>query len=437
MALQAQWTHAPHGRLPPKEQAKLWALREVLRKQGEDCNQFQWMSTQVHVKGGGSPCREAVRRFFERVDEDPAGWYPGRSEGKSGRPQALTPLKRKTVAKSMMAAKKRGLNPSYELALDLCPKATTNEQTQQAFCRKSINEVLTTECYDETPERPWEFRFGAKRRAVSAEDREDRKAWAKRLMAENRQLNRSATWFLQNIIWLDICSKVIPGSPAKALDQHNAAENKRKRLMSRGASSLSQNLGGSSTADKQCGFGDTRVYFGACLCRGVFGVVVFSEADGFPGETPIGACMLVAKLRGLLRKMLGSGALLPRTIFTDRGPGFFHRSWGTITGDYESACKEHGFKPWQGSNAKQGPHAQPRDIPDVLLHETAISWLRRGEEGTRPKKPWEETPKEFAARLQKVAKSVNENYNVRDLALEFPDRLHALVRKTCGDRLQK
>ena len=111
MALQAQWTHAPDGRLPPKEQAKLWALREVLRKQGEDCNQFQWMSTQVHVKGGGSPCREAVRRFFERVDEDPAGWYPGRSEDKSGRPQALTPLKRKTVAKSMMAAKKRGLNP--------------------------------------------------------------------------------------------------------------------------------------------------------------------------------------------------------------------------------------------------------------------------------------------------------------------------------------
>ena len=120
--------------MPPKEQAKLWALREVLRKQGEDCNQFQWMSTQVQVKGGGSPGRDAVRRFFERVDEDPVGWYPGRSEGKSGRLAALTPLKRKNVAMSVMVAKKRGLNPSYELALDLCPKATTNELTQQAFC---------------------------------------------------------------------------------------------------------------------------------------------------------------------------------------------------------------------------------------------------------------------------------------------------------------
>ena len=90
MALQAKWTQAPQGRLPPKEQAK------------------QWMSTQVQVKGGGSPGRDAVRRFFERVDEDPAGWYPGRCEGKSGRPQALTPQKRQNVAKSMMAAKKRG-----------------------------------------------------------------------------------------------------------------------------------------------------------------------------------------------------------------------------------------------------------------------------------------------------------------------------------------
>ena len=437
MALQAKWTHAPQGRLAPKEQAKLWALREVLRKQGEDCQQFEWMATQVQVVGGGHPSRESVRKFFDRVDEEPAGWYPGRSDGKTGRPQELTPLKRKSVANSMMAAKKRGLNPSYELALDLCPKATTNDKTQEAFSRQAINAVLTTECYDDTPERPWQFRFGAKRRAVSAEDRADRVAWGKRLIAENRRLNRTANWFLQNIIWLDICSKVIPGSPAKALDQNNAAQNKKKRLMSQGASSSSLNLGGSATADKQCGFGDKRVFFGACLCRGVFGVVVFGEADGFPGETPVGAGMLVAKLRALLKKMLGSGTPIPRTIFSDRGPGFYHRSWGTITGDYESACKEHGFSPWQGTNSKQGPHAQPRDIPDVLLHETAISWLRRGEERTRPKKPWEETPKDFAVRLHKVVKSVNENYNVRELALEFPDRLHALVHKTRGDRLPK
>ena len=79
MALRTKWTEALRGRLPPKEQAKLWALREVLRKQGDDGQQYLWMASQVRVVGGGSPSREAVRRFFERVDEDLVGWYPGRS----------------------------------------------------------------------------------------------------------------------------------------------------------------------------------------------------------------------------------------------------------------------------------------------------------------------------------------------------------------------
>ena len=42
MALHTAWTQAPLGKLPPKEQAKLWALREVLRKQGEDPAQYSY-----------------------------------------------------------------------------------------------------------------------------------------------------------------------------------------------------------------------------------------------------------------------------------------------------------------------------------------------------------------------------------------------------------
>ena len=51
MALQAAWTEAPEGRLPASEQAKLWALREVLGKLGESTTQYDWMSKQVHVMG--------------------------------------------------------------------------------------------------------------------------------------------------------------------------------------------------------------------------------------------------------------------------------------------------------------------------------------------------------------------------------------------------
>ena len=147
--------------------------------------------------------------------------------------------------------------------------------------------------------------------------------------------------------------------------------------------------------------------------------------------------MLVGRLPALLNEMLGRSARKPRTIFTDRGPGFYHRRWEAITGDYESACREHGFKSSQGSNSKKGPHAQPGDIGDVLLHETAISWMRRREEATRPTKPWEETPHDVAARLQAAVCHVNEQFEARALCKEFPKRLHDLVNTTRGDRLPK
>ena len=135
--------------------------------------------------------------------------------------------------------------------------------------------------------------------------------------------------------------------------------------------------------------------------------------------------------------MLGPSAKKPSTLFTDRGPGFYHRRWGTVTGAYESACREHGFKLWAGYNAKEGTHAQPPDVADVLLHETAISWLRREEEHTRPVRPWEETPLALEQRLQQAVEQINTKFNVRNLCAEFPERLHDLCWRTGGDRLHK
>ena len=382
MALREAWTRAAEGRMSPSEQCKLWALREVLREQQQSDTQWEWMASRVQVVGGGNPARQSVQEFFQRLDKAGKGWYPGYTGGKRGRKKQMTPGKRSNLAKSMMAGKKRGVNPCYETALVLAPSATLNEETQAPFSRTTINAVLTTDCYDEDPSRPWEFRFGSKRRALTAADKEERRDWAERLLKECR----SAAWCCQNLLWVDFCAKVIPGTPVKALDQACTAKNKKKRLMSPGSRNDSANLGGTPLADKQCSVGDTRVYFLVALTRGVLGVHVF-DAD-FPGESPAGAGLLVAALPPLLRKMLGSSDRHPRTIVSDRGPGFYHGRWGTITGDYEHACRVHGFKPWCGTNSKEGPRAQPADVGDVLLHETSVSWLRRAEERCRPKVPW-------------------------------------------------
>ena len=73
----------------------------------------------------------------------------------------------------------------------------------------------------------------------------------------------------------------------------------------------------------------------------------------------------------------------------------------------------------------------------MILHETAISWLRREEEQSRPVRPWEETPGDVERRLQQNVARINKDFDVRGLCMEFPDRLHDLVKETCRDRLAK
>ena len=154
-------------------------------------------------------------------------------------------------------------------------------------------------------------------------------------------------------------------------------------------------------------------------------------------QAPYGTRLLAMRLPDTLNRMLGKSVRKPRTSFTDRGPGFYHRRWGTTTGDYESACRELGFKAWAGSNSKYGPRSQPPDLADVLLHETAVSWLRRQEEQTRPTKPWEESPQDLAVHLQQGVNRINRSFDVRGLCMELPRRLELLVGTTFGDRLPK
>ena len=432
MALACAWTVVAEGRLSAAEQAKLWGLREALKMIGEDSGQWQLMADRVSVGGGGHPSREAVRQFFTRVDAT-EGWYLGRATG-AGRPKELTPAKRKVIADSMMAAKRRKQEPGYEAALARCPVTTHNAKTGQPFSRTTINDVLTTECYDYIPDKPWQFRFGPSKRPVTKSAQQERFLWGKRLLSEGN----TGAWFLRHIIWIDICSKIIPGTPTKAFDQVQKGRNLKKRLMSADAAYDSQHLGGSSTAEKQCSSGDTRVWFFVAMARGVFGVHAFSDIDTFPGENQIGAGMCIDRLPGMLDKMLGKDSSKPRTLFSDRGPGFYHRRWGVITSEYDAACQRHGFKPWAGAQAKIGPHAQPPDIADVLLHETAISTLRLriAKSNATLREPWSETPLEFKARMGELVKAMNETCDFAKLCKGFPERLQALVERQ-GDRLPK
>ena len=303
MALRTVWTHAAKGRMPPIEQAKLWALREVLRKQGEGPDQYTWMASQVRVQGGGCPDRRRVASFFERVDKDPEGWFPGKKDGPVGRPVEMTPAKRRAIATAAQGLKRRRILPSYDSVRVQAPAATFNPKTGAPFSRNKINEVLTTDCFDPGATKPWQFSRGPQRKPLTGDEKDYRAGWARRL----QRLGLDEAWFLRNVVWIDLCNKVIPGSPKKAFDQLAAGDSKRKRLMSPDAVQASDNAGGSKAAERQCSWGDTRVWHLVVMTRGRLGVHVFTNVDDFPGETPLGAGMALARLPQILRRMLGRG----------------------------------------------------------------------------------------------------------------------------------
>ena len=67
------------------------------------------------------------------------------------------------------------------------------------------------------------------------------------------------------------------------------------------------------------------------LAKGVMHVEVLPEDWTLDGE---GMAQAAARLPGVLRKILGQDARLPRTLFTDRGTGMYSPG-GSVARDYE------------------------------------------------------------------------------------------------------
>ena len=158
------------------------------------------------------------------------------------------------------------------------------------------------------------------------------------------------------------------------------------------------------------------------------------EAFGaeFPGETGEGAAQLVAKVRGAVNKRFQNCTARPGILWTDRGKGFYHPSSGKITTKYKAALNRCDLKPMFRDDAS----IQPGRLQEVMLHETAVSWIRDRLRKSIPPQPWLETPKEYESRLKCCCDYINENFNVDGLCRALPSRVNALVQNK-GDRLRQ
>ena len=129
-----------------------------------------------------------------------------------------------------------------------------------------------------------------------------------------------------------------------------------------------------------------------------------------------GLAQFVERLPAILRGMLGEDARLPRVIFTDRGTGMYSPQ-GFVVGTYEAAVADAGVRLfWRPDASKQSP-----DMPDLLLHETAVAQFRQRIRKEKPiVRPWLETSQQWTDRARKVVQWMNDNYDLEGLCKDFP-----------------
>ena len=217
---------------------------------------------------------------MEKIESD-EGWFPGKTSGvKRGPALLLTSAKRRAIAKSMMAAKKNDLEPSYNLALTQCPIATTNPMTKLPFTEKYIRQVFTQDCCDNSPEHPWKFQRCLQKTWIPEPVRKERAVFAQ---GELDAL-MPGVWYFNNLIWFDPNSSIIPSGPKKAADQDQAAKPE-KRLFWDDAREYSRNLKGPKYAKTQAGRGDKRFRWVLVLSRGRIGVAIMDECWGEDAES--------------------------------------------------------------------------------------------------------------------------------------------------------
>ena len=202
-----------------------------------------------------------------------------------------------------------------------------------------------------------------------------------------------------------------------------------KRYISDDAKMYSPNLLGPSTATKQRTWEGQKINWFMVLTRGVVHVEVMPAEWKLDGD---GLALFVERLPGVLRKMLGRKARLPRNVFTDRGTGMYIPT-GLVVAKYNAAIDANDFNLYWGTDAQR----QSPDMGDILLHETTVSWFRslmKAEQPVVP--PWEETLAHWTHRARRVTRAINRDYNVAGLCREFPQRLADVVERQ-GERLPK
>jgi len=431
--LKEAWISGREGSMSGQTQAKAWALREVWKEEhGETAYGMlihipSKLYTITPPRGKKEhPSPSALKQLFAKMDHD-GDWFPGKSDQvKHGPAPALNGTNQAIIARSAMNLKEKGKEVTYPKVVSHNPKACVNPATNRPVDKKVIYSLLKKRCHDDPndPADKWVHDYRHSKNALTEPQIEKRFKWSSEL--EGNILKPQ--WCYQHLIWTDICNSILPKSEA----MHNKqvlARKGRKGWGSKKTKKMSRNLSGDKAPIKQHQWGTIRVWWAPVLARGKLHIEVLGTE--FPGEVAAGAAILVGQIRKVMdRRFPGPGK--PKILFTDRGQGFYKKQSGKITPEYKAALRENSLQAYYGDDAS----AQPGSLHEVMLHETAVAWIRYQEEQTRPKEPWLETVVAFTSRMKGVAQDINSRLNVDGLCRDFPKRA-AKVKEAQGDRISK
>ena len=415
-----------------REQAKAWALREAWLAEGKGkYGMFALIAQRVRRTSGGMPTgshptSESIAEFFGKIDGD-AEWYPGKQKDTPRGPKrVLAGHKKGALIQAAKRIKREGGEVTYSAMVSACPAALTNPATGEPVSKKCLYTVFREDIYDnpEDPEDTWDHRARLSRSALDDDQIDRRREWAEYILG----LRRTAAWFFSNVVWCDLCSSILPRTQRKASEQARARK-AGKGWGSKCSQQHSATLRAPKGALKMKSTDTIKVWFLPVLARGKFHLELF-PAD-FPCETEAGAHIMVAKVRAILNVRFPAGDA-PRTLFTDRGNGFYVPYSGRITDGYRTALRDHGLKSFMGPDAS----VQPGCLQELMLHETAMAWVRERLKKTVPRSPWDESVDAYGRRLKGVAEYINRHYNVDGLCRELLDRV-AMLLQAGGDRIPK
>ena len=320
----------------------------------------------------------------------------------------------------------RGEEPTYAALVANNPEQLLNPHTGQPVHKKRVYAILEERCFDDptNPEDTWANRARLSKIALSVEAKRRRLEWAEDLQEEGHR----PCYFYNNLVWTDICNTILPRTEKRHEEMKLARKGKRG-WCSEKTKKQSKNLRGKQEALKQNSYDSIRVYWAPILSRGKLHIALLG--NDFPGETSAGAAILVAKVRAALNVRF-QGSTSPQILFTDRGQGFYNTAGGKITHAYKAALREHGLKAYYGDDAS----VQPGNLQEVMLHETAVAWIRRRETVSQKRQPWTETVEEFGTRLRSICEHINTHFDVEGLCNGMPKRIQ-LVIDAQGDRIKK